>query len=112
VFLSGTALNGYIEEAGLPKGTTVERLLAASGDDPAAAAVLARWVAPWRHTIDTAIAALDPDLVVLGGGLGVAAAAALEGIVPGSPWFECPVVAATLGDDAGVIGAGLRAFSA
>ena len=112
VFLSGTALNGYMEEAGLPKGTTVERLLAGSGDDPAAAAVLARWVTPWRHAIDTMIAALDPDLVVLGGGLGVATAAALQGIVPASPWFECPVVAATLGDDAGVIGAGLRAFSA
>jgi glucokinase len=111
VFLSGTALNGYIEDAGLPKGTTVERLLVDSGDDPTAAAVLARWVAPWRHAIDTIIAALDPDLVVLGGGLGVAAAAALEGIVPESAWFECPVVAATLGDDAGVIGAGLRAFS-
>ena len=111
VFLSGTALKGYIEDAGLPKGTTVERLLVAAGDDPTAAAVLARWVAPWRHAIDTTIAAFDPDLVVLGGGLGVAAVAALEGIVPASPWFECPVVAATLGDDAGVIGAGLRAFS-
>ena len=112
VFLSGTALNGYIEDAGLPKGTTVQRLLLDRGDDPAAAAVLVRWVTAWRHAIDTAIAALDPDLVVLGGGLGVAAAAALEGITPASPWFVCPVVAATLGDDAGVIGAGLRAFSA
>jgi glucokinase len=111
VFLAGTALNGYIEDAGLPKGTTVESLLADSGDDPAAAAVLARWVAPWRHAIDTTIATLDPDLVVLGGGLGVAAAAALARVVPESPWFECPVVAAMLGDDAGVIGAGLRAFS-
>jgi glucokinase len=112
VFLSGTALNGYIEDAGLPRGTTVERLLLERGNDPAAAAVIARWVAPWRHAIDTIVAALDPDLVVLGGGLGVAAAAALEGTVPASHWFECPVVAATLGDDAGVIGAGLRAFSA
>lgn len=112
VFLSGTALNGYIEEAGLAKGTTLQRLLVDSADDPTAAAVLARWLAPWRRAIDTTIAVLDPDLVVLGGGLGVAVAAALEGIAPESPWFECPVVAATLGDDAGVIGAGLRAFSA
>jgi glucokinase len=112
VFLSGTALNGYIEDAGLPKGTTVERLLVDRHDDPAAAAVLARWVAPWRHAIDTTVAAIDPDLVVLGGGLGAAAAAALEGTVSASPWFRCPVVAATLGDDAGVVGAGFRAFSA
>jgi glucokinase len=58
------------------------------------------------------VAVLDPDLVVLGGGLGAAAAAALEASFPvTSEWFECPVVAARLGDDAGVIGAGLRAFS-
>ena len=112
VFLSGTALNGYIEDAGLPRGTTVERLLVDSRDDPTAAAVIARWVTRWRAAIDTTIAALDPDLVVLGGGLGVAVATALRGTVPDSPWFECPVVAATLGDDAGVIGAGLRAFPA
>jgi glucokinase len=112
VFLSGTALTGYIEDAGLPKGTTVERLLVDSRDDPTAAAVIARWVTPWRAAIDTTIAALDPDLVVLGGGLGVAVATALRGTVQASLWFECPVVAATLGDDAGVIGAGLRAFPA
>lgn len=112
VFLSGTALTGYMEDAGLPKGTTVERLLVDSRDDPTAAAVIARWVTPWRAAIDTTIAALDPDLVVLGGGLGVAVATALRGTAQASPWFECPVVAATLGDDAGVIGAGLRAFPA
>lgn len=112
VFLSGTALNRYIDDAGLPKGTTVERLLLNRDHDPKAAAVLTRWVVPWRHAIDTTIAALDPDLVVIGGGLGVATAAALEGIASASQWFECPVVAATLGDDAGVIGAGLRAFPA
>jgi glucokinase len=110
VFLSGTALNRYIDDAGLPKGTTVERLLLNRDHDARAAAVLARWVVRWRHAIDTTIAVLDPDLVVLGGGLGVATAAALEGVASASPWFECPVVAATLGDDAGVIGAGLRAL--
>lgn len=112
VFLSGTALNGYIQDAGLPRGTNVDWLLAARGRDPAADAVLARWAAPWRHAIDTVVATLDPDVVLLGGGLGVAAAAALEDIAPPSPWFACPVVGATLGDHAGVIGAGLRAFSA
>jgi glucokinase len=111
VFLSGTALNRYIEDAGLPKGTPAERLLAARNDG-AAAAVLARWVTPWRHAIDTVVATLDPDLVLLGGGLGVAAVAALQGSASGSPWFDCPVASAALGDDAGVIGAGLRAFSA
>ncbi len=112
VFVSGTALTGYIADAGLPKETTVESLLAACGHDPAATTALTRWVTAWRYAIDTAVAALDPDLVVLGGGLGIAAATALRSIAPTSPWFDCPVVAAVLGDDAGVIGAGLRAFAA
>jgi glucokinase len=111
VYLSGTALNRYVEDAGLPRGTTVEHLLATRDEAPAAA-VLARWVASWRHAIDTVVATLDPDLVLLGGGLGVAAVAALGDGVSESPWFGCPVVAAALGDDAGVIGAGLLAFSA
>lgn len=111
VFLSGTALKRYMDDAGLPDDTTVERLLLDRDRDATAAAVLARWVVPWRHAIDTTIAAFDPDLVVLGGGLGIAAAAALEGTAPVSGWFECRIVAASLGDDAGVIGAGLRAFS-
>ena len=111
VFLSGTALKRYIKDAGLPEETTAEQLLLDRGHDATAAAVLGRWVAPWRHAIDTTIAALDPDLVVLGGGLGVATATALEGTTSASAWFDCPVVAATLGDHAGVIGAGLRAFS-
>ncbi len=111
VYVSGTALSGYIVAAGLPPGTSVETLIDTHGQSPAAAAVLTRWVTSWRHAIDTVVAVLDPDLVVLGGGLGVAAAAAIQGAAPASSWFECPVVAAALGDDAGVVGAGLRAFS-
>jgi glucokinase len=111
VFVSGTALSGYIVAAGLPPGTSVETLLDTQGHSPAAAAVLTQWVTSWRHAIDTVVAVLDPDLVVLGGGLGVTAAAAIQGAAPASSWFECPVVAAALGDDAGVVGAGLRAFS-
>lgn len=111
VYVSGTALSGYIVAAGLPPGTSVETLIDTHGQSPAAAAVLTRWVTSWRHAIDTVVAVLDPDLVVLGGGLGVAAAAAIQGAGPASSWFDCPVVAAALGDDAGVVGAGLRAFS-
>jgi glucokinase len=111
VFVSGTALSGYIAAAGLPAGTSVETLLDTHGHSRAAAAVVTRWVTSWRHAIDTVVAVLDPDLVVLGGGLGAAAVAAIQGAAPASSWFECPVVAAALGDDAGVVGAGLRAFS-
>ena len=112
VLASGTALTHLIEDAGLPAGTTAEALLARWPDDETGGAVLRRWAGAWRHAIDTVVAVLDPDLVVLGGGLGAAAAAALESCASStSPWFECPVVPARLGDDAGVIGAGLRAFA-
>lgn len=113
VLASGTALRHLIEEAGLPAGTTAEDLLERWPDDEIGGAVLRTWAGAWRGAIDTAVAVLDPDLVVLGGGLGAAAAAALETCSPStSPWFECPVAPARLGDDAGVIGAGLRAFAA
>ncbi len=112
VLASGTALNHLVREAGLPASTTAAALLDRRADDPVAAEVLRQWAEAWRNAIDTLVAVLDPDLVVLGGGLGVTAVAALEAYSPAtSPWFECPVVPAELGDDAGVIGAGLRAFA-
>ena len=73
--------------------------------------MLCRWAAAWRDAIDSTVAVLDPDLVIVGGGLGTAVVAALEACSPAaSAWFECPVLPAALGDDAGVVGAGLRAF--
>ncbi len=108
---SGTALTRLMREAGLPVGTTAEELLAHGGGSPDAVAVLTRWALAWRGAIDTVVAAFDPDLVLLGGGLGAAAATAVGSYAPAtSPWFERPVAAARLGDDAGVVGAGLRAF--
>jgi len=107
---SGTALAHLIRDAGFPSDTTAEALLERRAEDPLAAEILRQWAGAWRSAIDTAVAVLDPELVVLGGGLGSAAVAALEACFPTtSPWFECPVVPAQLGDDAGVIGAGLRA---
>lgn len=112
VVASGTALKRLIGEAGLAADTTAEALLDRRADDPIAAGVLRRWAGAWRDAIDTAVAVLDPDLVLLGGGLGAAAVAALGAYSPAaSGWFDCPVATARLGDDAGVIGAGLRAFA-
>ena len=110
VLASGTAFAHLIRDAHLPAGTTAEALLERRADDSLAAEVLRRWAGAWRSAIDTVVAVLDPDLVVLGGGLGSAAVASLEACFPTtSPWFDCPVVPARLGDDAGVIGAGSRA---
>lgn len=105
---SGTALRRHIAEAGLPLATTAEQLL--QQDGPQAGAVVARWIKPLRAGIDSLVATLDPDVVVLGGGLGTMAHLALESFPTSSSWFSCRVAAAALGSDAGVIGAGLAAL--
>lgn len=102
---SGTALRRLIAEAGLPDGTRVESLLGAADDgDPGARAVLLAWAGPLRAAIDSLVAALDPERIVLGGGLGAAAWRALALAPALSAWYQAPVVAAELGDTAGVIG--------
>jgi glucokinase len=109
---SGTALGRHIAAAGLPADISVENLLERAGDgDEVAKRVLAAWAAPMRMAIDTVVAAFDPDLVVLGGGLGAAMHRALDRFPAEAPWYQCTVVPASLGDRAGVIGAGLSALA-
>jgi glucokinase len=103
---SGTAFATHLAEAGLPAATRVEDLLARS--DAPAHAVLSAWARPLRAAIDTLIATCNPDLVLLGGGAGAAAALARFPAAPS--WFQADVAAAQLGDDAGVIGAALSAL--
>jgi len=103
---SGTALGRLIEQAGLPADTRVEALLDAEGDG-VAASVLKAWSEPLRAAIDSLVATIDPELVLLGGGLGHAACRALVFAPAVSPWYQSPVAPATLGDDAGVVGAAL-----
>ena len=108
---SGTALRQLVAAAGLPDETTADDLFRrAETGESQAASVLQRWAWPLRAAIDSVVAAFDPELVLLGGGLGHAAKAALAGAPALAPWYQCPVEAAALGDDAGVIGAGLCAL--
>jgi glucokinase len=107
---SGTAFGQHLAEAGLPPGTRVADLL--GSDDPRAAGVLTAWGRPLRHAIDTLIAAFNPDLVLLGGGAGAAAVQVVGRFPAAESWFDAPVVAASLGDDAGVVGAALAALRA
>lgn len=110
---SGTALGRHIGEAGLSPDTRVEELIAAAAcGDARSGEVLLNWVGPLRSAIDSMVAAVCPDLVLLGGGLGRAAHEALARAPAVSPWYRCPVAAALLGDDAGVIGSGLLAARA
>ncbi len=107
---SGLALTRHLVQAGKPPSTTPWELLdaAASGDD-AAVALLRRWVRPLRSAIDSLIAVVDPAIVLLGGGLGSAAHESLIYAPSASSWCQRPVRPAMLGDDAGMIGAALRA---
>lgn len=113
---SGTALGQLIAKAGLPAGTTADVLLtAARSRGSSARAILARaileaWATPLRSAIGSMVAVADPEVVLLGGGLGAAACAALAYAPESSSWYQCPVRPALLGDDAGVIGAALYAL--
>jgi glucokinase len=107
---SGTAFGTHLAEAGLPPGTRAEELLART--DPVARSVIAAWATPLRAAIDSLIATCNPDCVVIGGGAGAAAFAALASVPAKGIWYSAPVLAATLGDDAGVIGAATSALSA
>ncbi len=107
---SGTAFASHLAEAGLPASTRAGDLLARS--DAVAAGVIDAWARPLRAAIDTLISTCNPDCVVIGGGAGAAMVQAL-GRVPALPsWFSAPVLAALLGDDAGVIGAAEAALRA
>lgn len=106
---AGPALARHMAAAGLPAGTPAEALPGAPEGSRERAALLA-WAGPLRRAVESLVAAFDPEAVVLGGGLGRAAAAAL-GELPALPsWYEAPVRAAALGDEAGCVGAGLRAL--
>lgn len=108
---SGNALRRLIAEAGFPDETGIEDLAAlAAAGDAHARDVLDTWARPLRGAIDSMVAAFDPQMVLLGGGLGHAAFEAVSAIPPEAAWYTCDLAAAELGDDAGVIGAGICAL--
>ncbi|WP_246800694.1 ROK family protein [Mesorhizobium amorphae] len=110
---SGTALGRHIISAGLGPEITIDQLFARdAAGDALARGILDAWARPLRAAIDTAVAMFNPDLVLLGGGLGGAAHRALANAPALAPWYQAPVQPALLGDDAGVIGAGLQALAA
>jgi glucokinase len=109
---SGTALRRHIADAGLPADATATDLIARrEAGDAVADRVLRSWALPLRAAINSLAATLGPETVLLGGGLGSAAVAALAAYPEESGWFDYTLAAARLGDDAGVIGAALAALS-
>ena len=111
-FSSGTALRRHIAEAGLPATTIRDVLDMAAEGNEAAVCVLRQWAMPLRIALDNIAATMDPEIILLGGGLGCDAARALADLPAAAPWFCPPILPAKLADDAGVIGAGLSIFDA
>jgi glucokinase len=110
-FSSGTALRRHIAEAGLQASSVGELFEMAASGNPAAEAVLQAWASPLRAALDNIAATMDPEVIVLGGGLGADAARAVACLPAVAPWFRPIIMPAKLGDDAGAIGAGLSALT-
>ncbi len=108
-FASGGAMGRRLGLAGAREAMT----LAAQGDARAAAVVASSAIA-LGSALAWAVSLVDPEIVVLGGGLGTSGGAWFELVLEryralGSPGIP-PVVAARLGAESGVIGAGLVAW--
>lgn len=108
---AGPALGVLIAQAGFPKGTSASDILAiAAGGNVAAAQIVTDWAIPMQRALQSLVAVVDPARIILGGGLGADMVQALARAPDVSDWFDRPLTAARLGDDAGVIGAGLAAL--
>ena len=108
-FASGGAMGRRLGVAGAREVMA----LAARGDADATAVVASSAVA-LGSALSWAVSLVDPQVVVLGGGLGASGGAWFDAVVEryralGSPGIP-PVVPAELGSDSGVIGAGLVAW--
>lgn len=108
---SGTSLRRHLDEAGFAPEIRFEHVLQqAEAGDPSAIGVMRAWGGPLRAAINTLSAAFDPDVVLLGGGMGEAAIRSLDFLPDLQTWYQVDVRLAELGDDAGVIGCGLAAL--
>lgn len=107
MYSSGTSFARLVSEVGLKSGYRCEDALADAPHDASARQLVEAWAVPLRAAISTLSATFDPDVLLLGGGLGHRALAALDFVADAGHWYRTPVAAAALGDDAGVIGAAL-----
>jgi glucokinase len=105
---AGPALGRLIARAGFPPGTAIQTLLAR--DDAPAIQLTECWALTLRAGLDTLAAVFDPEIIVLGGGLGAAAVEALTRAPARSPWFQYAITPAKLGASAGAVGAALAAL--
>jgi fructokinase len=110
--VSGPAVEAGYRAAGGPPLSAEEIVARAGGGEACAAAVVERWLAHVGRALANVIAILDPDVVVLGGGLSNVSALYDRGRdavarVVFNDELRTPIVRNQLGDSAGVIGAAL-----
>jgi glucokinase len=113
---SAAAIERAYADTGAGDGASAREIAAlATAGDPAASAVWSRAVEALADALTGAVALLDPDRIVIGGGLAEAGAALLH---PLAAELEAratlgpapPVAAAALGAEAGCLGAALLAW--
>jgi fructokinase len=110
--LAGPALEAAYHEAVGTSAPAAEIAARAGRGEPAASAVLGRWLDHFGRALANVVSILDPDVIVLGGGLSNVAAlydrgrAAVARCVFNDE-LRTPIVPNQLGDSAGVIGAAL-----
>lgn len=67
--LSGPGLVADYVRRGGPPGLAAHDIVASIGNDPVAAATLSHYCALWGRALATVVNILDPDIIVVGGGL-------------------------------------------
>ncbi|MGR6430033.1 ROK family protein [Rhizobium sp. PAMB 3174] len=107
MYSSGTSFRRLASEIGFPAGYTCEQALSDAAQSEDARSLIRNWAGPLRAAISSLSASFDPDILLLGGGLGESAVMALRQLPTETSWYDIPVAPALLGDDAGVIGAAL-----
>jgi glucokinase len=114
---SGPALVARYQQCGGVASNAEAVLEAAAHGEPAAVAVVRSAGAALGQTIAWLVNALDPEVVILGGGLGLSAGEYWESLVGATRrhiWSDVhrqlPIVGAQTGADAGVLGAAAAAW--
>lgn len=110
--LSGPALEAAYVAAGEPARPAVDIAARARAGEPAAVAVMDRWIETFGRALANVVNILDPDVIVLGGGLSNVDLLYDRGrdAVARHVFndeLRTPVVRHALGDSAGVIGAAM-----
>jgi fructokinase len=111
-YLSGPALEAEYEAAAGGAATASEIVARAADGDAAAGAVLARYFDRFGRALANVVSILDPDVVVLGGGLSNIDRLYRDGRDAVARYvfndeLRTPIVRHALGDSAGVIGAAM-----